>query len=608
MNSLRKPLVLAFSMLAALTLSSCGGGGGGGLLGSLGTTLSGLAIDAPLPAGTTIYITSGAPYGQTGASTLGTLTVTGTSGAYSGSVTLSSSGAPVFATAYDSANPNVPNMVLTTFLGIDTALGSAGTLSSATLHELDITPVTTAAVSVYNALNSNYALTPASYATLIQTYNTDILAIAAGIKSVGDTTCAPSMPAGYTGTYIQASPAINNLGALITSYVNAQTGGLSTTASASVTVGQVGVFLGGSCATYLNTMQTQIQGSSVFGPQLLHESTETSLITSTSASPAFTGTFSLSGILAETGVTAAGTYVTAGNNAASVYSNSSVTIASNGAITSTDAAITGNLVGNQLTINISVGSNTYSLNGRVSSDTQVSPTAYLIQSAGTSSTTSTPAQVLTNFNAVLTANGAVPLWNTLSYAGFATPLPIGGVTCGTNAFPMRLSTSGILPLSVVAECVSPASGTITSSTSPVWTMAAPAVAVTTGVVSYHVENGDYVVGVPAASTVNPASMTTGNWAEYSSGNPFVLTASATYTNSSTSPTTSIAGNVYYVVGSSNMVFVATTAPASCAGAVGSCNLSANGLLSLGNNELHASGVVNLSGVNSYRGLGEMNGR
>jgi hypothetical protein len=608
MKFFRNPLIFTLSLLSALTLSSCGGGGGG-LLGSIGTALSGLAIDGPLPLGTIIYITNGAPYGQSGASNLGTLTVSAANGAYSGSVTLSSSGAPVFATLFDSANANVPGMMMTSFLGIDTALGSAGTLNSTTLHELDITPVTTAAVSVYYALNSNYTLTPATYATLIQTYNTDILAIAAGIKSVGDTACAPSAPAGYSGTYIStASGATNNLGALITSYVNTPSGGLSSTASASVTVGQVSTFLGASCGAYLNTMQTQIQASSVFGPQLLHESTETSLITATTALPSFTGTFSLSGLIAETGVTAAGAYVAAGNNAATVYSNSAVTIASNGAITSTDSAITGNLLGNQLTLNITVSGNTYTLSGRISSDLQISPAAYLIQAAGASSTASTPAQVLTNFNGVFTASGAAPLWNSLSYAGFTSGASLGGITCGANTFPLRLSTSGILPLSVVGECVAPASGTITASTSPVWAMTAPTTSVTTGVVSYHLEGNEYVVGVPASPIVNPASMTSGNWTEYSNSNPFVLTAQVTYANTSTNPATSIAGTAYYVVGSSNMVFVATTAPV-CAPAT-TCNLSPNGLLTLGNNELHATGVVaqTVSGYTSYHGLGEMNGR
>jgi hypothetical protein len=234
-----------------------------------------------------------------------------------------------------------------------------------------------------------------------------------------------------------------------------------------------------------------------------------------------------------------------------------------------------------------------------------------VQASGSNTSTSN----LTNFNGVFAASAAIPLWNTLSYAGFTSGASLGGITCGANTFPLRLSTSGILPLSVVGECVAPASGTITASTSPVWAMTAPTTSVTTGVVSYHLEGNEYVVGVPASSTVNPASMTSGNWTEYSNSNPFVLTAQVTYANTSTSPATSIAGTAYYVVGSSNMVFVATTAPTSCTGGSGTCNLSPNGLLTMGNNELHATGVVTVSGYTqtvsgytSYHGLGEMNGR
>jgi hypothetical protein len=509
--------------------------------------------------------------------------------------------------------------VLTSFLGTASALSAAGTLSSATLHELDITPVTTAAVAVYYKIYGNYSsLTPVTYSTLVQTYSADILAISAGVKSVGDNLCTPTA-------------AITNTASLAEQIATAA-GLSSATAATSVTVAQVGSYLGASCAAYLNNLQTQIQASSIFGPQLLHESGETSLIgagttTITTTTSPYAGSYTLSGVISETGIVVPttmpqGTYVTGGSNlAAPVTAN--IVIGSNGAVTSSGigATVSGQVSGNLITLTITNTSSSYTLTGRLMTDLQVSGgSAYLVQASGngpseaycssactTTSPVSSTAAVLTNFNGVLSGSGAVPLWNGGSYSAFTNGATLGGIACGAGTFPLRLSTSGVLPLSVVGECVTP--------TATAWTTAAVTTFTTSSSI-YYSDNGNYLVsGATANSTINPASLVvSGSWSEVS-GSTFILTASATYTPNSTS--TPILGTLYYVAGSSNIVFAASSGnPTTCGtGLTGTCNLSPNGLLTMGNNELHAGSSTTVSQLvsqqsNSHvevQGLGEMGG-
>ena len=171
--------------------------------------MSGAAVDAPI-ANAQITFTAGAPLNDLGATTIGAITANA-SGVFTSTVTLPASAVPVFGNAVD---PNNTAVVLSSYLGQSIALSVAaasGVLTRSNLPNLDITPVTTAALAVYAQVNGNsYAnLTPATYAANLQQYNGDILAIAAAIKAVGDNLCTPGITVGST-TNLAATIAANS--------------------------------------------------------------------------------------------------------------------------------------------------------------------------------------------------------------------------------------------------------------------------------------------------------------------------------------------------------------------------------------------------------------
>ncbi len=505
-----------------LTLVACGGGGGG-VLGSLGSslqaTLTGSAVDAAIPYAS-ITITSGAPLNNPGATTIGAFAANA-SGVFTSSVTLPSSDVPIFGNAVD---PNNSAVILSSYLGSSTALAAAsGVLTSSNLPDLDITPVTTAALAVYAQVNAvsgviSYAnLTPTTYATNLQQYNGDILAIAAAIKAVGDNLCTPAASSAVSST--------TSLAATIAAASNLTSGNSTTLATAATT-------LGGNCATVLATLPQQISADPVFSPGLyVGDVIDAGVSGVVSSVPVTTGvssvpvTYTLQGVIAESGMTTS--FVAVSSVAASVFNDATVAVDSSGNISSSDSNVSGTLVGNLINLTVTNGSQQYSLRGKIGviQTTLVSGgTAYSIQGGGTN----TSSNVLTNFTAVLAPAGVTPAWN-----GNTAP----STTACSSGYLIRLNAYGSgIGGGSVAECVVP------SATG--WSMSP-----STLTVSY--------MGEGIASST-PPSLTAPTWSEVSAS-PFILSAPASFTSSgnATTSATTTTGTIYYVMGTTSVVFVSS---------------------------------------------------
>ncbi len=548
-----RPLVLALAACAAL--SACGGGGGGpAVIGSsqlASTSLSGSAIDAPI-ANAQITITANAPTGDTGSSTIGTIGANG-QGGFTIQVTLPSGSVPIFANAVDPANSLV---TLSSYLGQSDALAAAGTLNAASnLPDLDISPVTTAALAVYAQLNgSNYAnLTPTTYATNLQTYGSDILAIAAAIKAVGDNLCTPS-------TTSISGASTTNLATII-----AQGAALSsanpTTLSTAITT------LGGNCASVLASLPSAISADPYFGPELDLGDVIDAGVTTVPA-----GTYQLQGVVAQTGFGATASTLSSTLTAqqavapADVFDDAAVSVSSTGAISSTDGNVSGNLVGNLLTLSLidPATGTTYTLRGKVGSlPTALSggAQAYALRSGGIYTATG-GGTMLAKFDAVLAPTSATPVWNGITPPSSASG---DGIRC-SNGFPLRLDVFAAHDGGgSIGECVSASPGS--------WTLSA---ATPTG-------SGDnFSFEDPSRSTSNPGSGYTNGisstpptlsapiWSEVS-GAPFVLGASGAQL---TVNGTTLSGTLYYVMGTQTAVL-----------ASGSGGTGANTLLHLHDNQL-----------------------
>lgn len=485
----------------ALVLAACGGGAGS-VLSSFQAALSGSAVDAPI-ANAQITFTAGAPLNDTGATTIGTI-VANASGVFTSTVTLPGTDAPIFGNAVDPTNSTV---VLSSYLGQSTALSAAaasGVLNSSNLPDLDITPVTTAALAVYAQVNAvsgviSYAnLSPATYSSNLQQYNGDILAIAAAIKAVGDNLCTPSTTFTTTTNLAASIAAASNL-----------TSGNSTTLATAATI------LGGNCATILATLPQQISSDPEFSPGLYVGDVIDQGVSSVSA-----GTYTLEGVIEESGWNSSASAVSA--NPASVFNDTTVTIDSSGNITSTDTNVSGTLVGNLIKLTVNNGSQTYNLRGKlgVIQSTLVSGgTAYSVQGGGTNTSTN----VLTHFTAALAPASVTPVWN-----GNTAPT---STACATGAFPVKLNAFGSgIGGGAVLECVVPgATG---------WSMTAS----TTSVSFMHDSQT-----TTAPSLVAPA------WNELSS-TPFILSSSNANFSSNGSTAT---GTLYYVMGTTSVVFTST---------------------------------------------------
>jgi len=486
----------------ALVLAACGGGGASSVLASFQAALSGSAVDAPI-ANAQITFTAGAPLNDTGATTIGTIAANA-SGVFASTVTLPSIDTPIFGNAVD---PNNSTVVLSSYLGQSTALSAAaasGVLSSSNLPDLDITPVTTAALAVYAQVNAvsgviSYAnLSPATYASNLQQYNGDILAIAAAIKAVGDNLCTPSTTFTTTTNLAASIAAASNL-----------TSGNSTTLTTAATL------LGGNCASVLATLPQEISSDPKFSPGLYLGD-----VIDEGASSVPGGTYTLEGVIEESGWNSSASAVS--SNPASVFSDTSVTIDSTGNITSTDTNVSGTLVGNLIKLTVNNGSQTYNLRGKlgVIQSTLVSGgTAYSVQGGGTNSSTN----VLTHFTAALVPASVSPVWN-----GNTAP---ASTACTAGAFPVQLNAYGLrIGGGAVLECVVPsATGwSMTASTSPVSFM-------------------------HDSQTSNPPSLLAPTWSEVSS-TPFILSASNASFSSNGSTVT---GTLYYVMGTTSVVFSTT---------------------------------------------------
>ncbi|MBW4049445.1 MAG: hypothetical protein HIU89_16455 [Proteobacteria bacterium] len=507
--------LLPLAAALALSLSACGGGGGGSVGSLTGTptagkaTLSGTAIDAPI-AGASITITAGAPLNDTGATTAGTITA-GSNGQFTITVALPAGNVPIFANAVDPTNPGV---ILSSYLGSSSALIAAGTLTTSNLPDLDISPVSTAALAVYAQTNGgSYAgLTPTTYASTLQTYRSDILAIAAAIKAVGDNLCTPSpVPASTT-----------NLAAQIAANSNLTSGNSTTLSTAATT-------LGGNCPTVFASLPQEMAADPDFAPELDLGDVIDAGIQSVTA-----GTYQLQGVIAETGITSASSTPTK-PNPASVFTDSTITVDASGNVTSSDGYVKGTLVGNLINLSVMDGAQSYSLRGKIGSIPTALVTggqSYSIQSGGTNTAT----QTLTNFEAVLAPAGAAPVWN-----GIAAPANASsrdGVSC-TAGFPVRLDAFGdVIGGGSVGECITPnATG---------WTMS--------GSVSTDSAFNFDDIASPTSPTT-PPSLTAPTWIEVSSAaSPFILTdSSASFSrNGVTTP-----GTTYYVMGTQAVVFART---------------------------------------------------
>jgi hypothetical protein len=513
----------------AVTLAACGGGssaGNGTPTNASQVALSGAAVDAAI-SNANITITSGAPLGDTGATTIGTITASSTGG-FTVNVTLPTTAAPVFANASDPADPA---LVLTSYLGQSTTLASAGSQTDTSLPNLDITPVTTAALAVYAQLNAgSYAnLTQSTYATTLQQYTGDVLAIASAIKAVGDNLCQPSTTVTST----------TNLAAAIAQNASL-TSGNSTTLSTAATE------LGGNCATALSTLPSVITDDPMFGPQL-------TLWTSWGASVRnnLAGTYQLQGVIAQTGYSEnlSQSIINGTPPApapASLFVDSAVTVSSTGAVTSTDGNVTGNVFGNFAVLTVMSGSNTYQLRGMIGampSALVTGGTAFTLQAGGVNTSSNT----LTGFTAVLASAGAAPVWNgttTLDDENRGVACASGQQAVLLNGFVDGAGGGNF------GECIVP------SATG--WTMSAPVSIAKPFYGFFWSSNPGYTSATP--------TLTAATWTQAASA-PFILTdasasfgltASSTTSTSSSPASTSVTGTTWYVMGAQSVVFSTST--------------------------------------------------
>jgi hypothetical protein len=508
----------------AMTIAACGGGGSAAGTSSSTTStsvaaasLSGTAIDSPI-ANAQIVFTANSPQGDSGATVIGTVTA-GADGSFTGSVSVPATSVPIFANATD---PNQASLVLSSYLGTGAAITSAGTLSANELPDLDVTPVTTAALAVYAQVNGGaYSnLTHSTYRTTLRSYRGDILVIASAIKAVGDKLCTPS--ASITST--------TNLAAAIAAASNLTSGNPTTLAAAAAA-------LGGNCAAALTTLQQAITSDDVFGPQL---STGDVLESGTSVVPA--GAYQLQALLAETGL---GTNLTAANvtaspmnvAAASIVADTTLTVADNGTITSTDGNVTGIVRGSMIKLSVKSGTQTYQLRGKIGvvpSALVTGGSAFAVQGGGLNAGTN----ILTNFSAVLAAQAALPVWN-----GVVVPTgssESAGVSCAAGQ-PIRLS--GFVPGlggGVLGECVVPTAGG--------WTMSSP-----TSV------QGDFDFEFATAKTPSATpTLTATTWTPAASA-AFILTNTSASLALNAGTVAPVSGTGYYVMGSRSLAFAAATA-------------------------------------------------
>ncbi len=543
-HPIRPWTLMPLAAALALSLSACGGGGGGGLPGS-SASLSGAVIDAPI-ANATVTITTGAPLGQAGATTVGTITADA-QGNYSVSVALPNTSVPVFANA---TSPD-GKVVLTAYLGSSSAMLAAGTLSKTNLPNLVISQVTTAALAMYVANGGSYAnLTPAVYAALLSQDHDDILAVSAAIKAVADGYCA--MPAGHHDTDGMAK-------AIAQASVAA---GTSNSTSALALASQT---LGSSCDDDLKNLMQYIASDDTWTPELdLGDLIEQGVV---AVAP---GTYSLQGVIAQSGMSAPtqppATPASSASAPAIPQSTplppsilaANVTVDSSGHVASADgSSITGTIVGNLMTLTVKGASSAYTLAGKVgvlptgfvsSSSTPSAPTS---SASGTSSSSASATTgyalrmggrtqaggVLTRFDAVLVPQNSLPAWTNIP----TTRTHEDGLTCGSGQFGVRLmGTGATVGGLVLGACAQPQSTGVSLSSAMLSSG--------TG------EASDDDFNQKTSVSFNPFSLS--NTSYTPSTTPYILMApSVTITKSGS---TSINGQMYYVMGAKDMIFSTST--------------------------------------------------
>ena len=553
-HSTRKLLPIAAAL--ALSLSACGGGGGGTAAvnpTAANATLKGAVIDAPI-ANATVTFTTGAPMGQPGSLVVGTATADA-SGNYTVQANLPNTSAPLFANA---TSPD-GKVVLTAYLGTSSAVLAAGSLTSANLPNLVISQVTTAALAVYIAAGGSYAnLTPTLYAALLSQHHDDILALSAAIKAVADGYCA--RPAGYADTDDMARGIARN--GMATSTPSALNSAAST--------------LGSSCDGNLKALMQYIASDERWAPEL-----DLGDVLEQGAPAVAAGTYSLQGVLAQSGMSALPMLPTPPASTASAASvpmpastlppgilNAVVTVDASGNISSADGSVTGVIVGNLMTLTVNDGQgNTYVLAGKAG----LLPSGFVVGSTAPTSAPSAPASgasstssstgaaigyglrmggrtqsggVLTRFDAVLVPQNSQPGWMQIGQSGTSHD---DGISCRSTSgmFGVRLMGTGAsVGGLVLGACVMPQTAGLNLS---------PALPGGNG---HEYGDDDFKPGASVSFTGFSLNST--------NGTPYILKAPTGITITQSNPsgqTSTLTGQMFYVMGAKDMIF-STAAPGS----------------------------------------------
>ncbi|MDE2124813.1 MAG: hypothetical protein KGJ65_14290 [Betaproteobacteria bacterium] len=555
LHPIRTWTLLPLAAALALSLSACGGGGGG--IASSATqvagksTLTGAVIDAPI-ASAVVTFTTGAPLGQPGALTVG-MASADANGNYTVTVALPNTTAPLFANA---TSPD-GQVVLTAYLGASNAVLAAGSLTAANLPNLIISQVTTAALAVYVATGGSYAtLTPTLYAALLAQHHDDILALSAAIKAVADGYCA--RPAQDRDTEDMARRIA----------LNGATGQASTLSAASNA-------LGSSCDSNLQDLMQSITSDERWAPEL-----DLGDVLEQGVSAVAPGSYSLQGVLAQSGMSAVPMQPTPPASAASAVSlpaavqplppgilNTVVTVDTHGDVSSTNGSVRGVVVGNLMTLTVQDGQgNTYALAGKVgllptgfvtgagtpapgpsgpasSASGAGSPAGaalgYGLRMGGRTQSTQPSGGVLTRLDAVLVPQGSQPGWGAIVPT---TSEDSHGMRCQSGQFGVRLmGTGSTIGALVLGACVAPQLTGLTLS---------PAMLTS----NQEASDDDFRPGASVSFSTFALSNT--------SSTPYIVSAPTVTITRSTAGTgagsVSVTGQMLYVMGAKDMIFSTAT--------------------------------------------------
>ena len=414
------------ALAACLALTACGGGGGAshaagntsptgsGSPAAKNFSMKGSAVDGPI-ANALITITAGAPLGDPGATTIGTATADA-SGNYTVNPTLPSGSVPVFANV---ADPNNPAIKMSSYVGQSDTLAAAGTLDSTQVPNLNVTPITTAALAVYAQHNANdyTQLSPSTYADALTTYNSTVVSIASAIKAIGDNLCKPS-------TEVSSTLSLASQIAQVSANANGAANALNTAINT----------LGAPCSNVLAELPNVVAGDPSYANQLTYGTgtTHASLLVAP-------GTYTLEGVVMQNGlspeVNIDNLATAAAQAPADVVANTQVTVGSDGKITSSDGNLSGTMNGPliQLTLIDPTSGVTYDLRGSIEPlpAASVSGTAYALRANGTYASMVGGLPLLGKFDAVLASPSATPIWNGMTTAGSAGTTAPGGTGTGT---------------------------------------------------------------------------------------------------------------------------------------------------------------------------------